>query len=597
MNKKYYLWMIASIVLSLFASCSSDDNLGDEKTTVNVVRDLTFSVTFADYNEDVTTGNEKTRAVTNNSDTISRDFVNMNNGIVADVVLQRDNEKTSKKSVSAMTRSIGNGTYIMLAYQGGVLKGEVEGTITGGTFTPNVGGNKAISLSPGNYDFVLYRSGDFTRSGNNLTMSYASENIMLGRVNNYTITVTPNKQQVPFVMRHAVSRVRVRVTGYKDGGFYGGESIGYLSLSVPNSTENPTTAIYNAANGSWSGSGAKSNIGPFPFYSSSWTKVEDEVGFRLTSPNYAYLMPGANITKVNAVAPFGPSSLNIYGENLTGKNLTITLRPVLKTEPNGSYLINITLRKNFLYLMNDGTTGLLSETIYGGGTKIPIGVVVSQSKKLAAALDVVDIWNTPITPSTTPPASNSGINDHYVEFPVLGTDTDVPNDDGYKYTWEGAGSADGVTIKGNIDGYIYFYGAAQYSPTLPAGKTLSGSIVGKKWFLPSLTDVLMYKGGPGVNNISLHINNWGGGQFGTFPLYDRPMIQVSGTSPNKNTVDLAFIQVGGKRQERRAFYTSTLLNRTGYAGKRLIITEGGYVYSFEPTSYQYGIYLRPFIKY
>ena len=120
MNKKYYLWMIASIVLSLFASCSSDDNLGDEKTTVNVVRDLTFSVTFADYNEDVTTGNEKTRAVTNNSDTISRDFVNMNNGIVADVVLQRDNEKTSKKSVSAMTRSIGNGTYIMLAYQGGI---------------------------------------------------------------------------------------------------------------------------------------------------------------------------------------------------------------------------------------------------------------------------------------------------------------------------------------------------------------------------------------------------------------------------------------------------------------------------------------------
>lgn len=592
MSKKYYLWMVLSILLSVFTSCSNDENLENGEGTVNISKSLTFPVTFADYNEEVTTGNGKTRAVSNSSDTISRDFVNMNNGIVADVVLQHDNEKTSKKSASAMTRSIGNGTYIMLAYQSGILKGEVEGTIIGGTFTPSVGGNKAISLSPGNYDFVLYRSGDFTRSGNNLTMSYASENIMLGRVNNYTITVTPNKQQVPFVMRHAVSRVRVRVTGYKDGGFYGGESIGYLSLSVPNSTENPTTAIYNAANGSWSGSGAKSNIGPFPFYSNSWTKVEDEVGFRLTSPNYAYLMPGANITKVNAVAPFGPSSLNIYGENLTGKNLTITLRPVLKTEPNGSYLINITLRKNFLYLMNDGTTGLLSETIYGGGTKIPIGVVVSQSKKLAAALDVV-MPN--YTYSTTPPASNSGINDHYVEFPELGTDTDVPNDDGYKYTWEGAGSADGVTIKGNIDGYSYFYAAAQYTPTLPAGKTLSGSIVGKKWFLPSLTDVLMYKGGPGVNNISLHINNWGGGQFGTFPLYDRPMIQVSGTSPNKNTVDLAFIQVGGTKQERRSFYTSTLLNRTGYAYKPLIITDGGWVYSFDGDPHSE--YLRPFIKY
>ena len=593
MNKKYYLWMVVSIVLLLFASCSSDDNLGDGKATINVVRDLTFSVTFADYNEEVTAGNEKTRAVSNSSDTISRDFVNMNNGIVADVVLQHDNEKTSKKSVSAMTRSIGSGTYIMLAYQGGILKGEVEGTIIGGTFTPSVGGNKAISLSPGNYDFVLYRSGDFTRNGNNLTITNPSEYVMLGRVNNYTITATPNKQQVPFVMRHAVSRVRVKVTAYNDGGYFGTTSIGSLSLSAVNNNEIPTTATYNLANDSWSGSGSKTFIGAFPSLGSgSWTKVEDADGFRLTSSNYVYLLPGANITKVNATAsPW--SSLNIYGESFSGKNLSFILRPVLKTEPNGSYLINITFRKNFLYLMNDGTTGLLSETIYGGGTKIPIGVVVSQSKKLAAALDIVDPYS--ISSTTTPPASNSGINDHYVEFPVLGTDTDVPNDDGYKYTWEGAGSADGVTIKGNIDGYIYFYGAAQYSPTLPAGKTLSGSIVGKKWFLPSLTDVLMYKGGPGVNNISLHINNWGGGSMGTFPLYDRPMIQVSGTSPNKNTVDLAFIQVGGKKQERRAFYTSTLLNRTGYAYKSLIITDGGYVYSFDPDPHDE--YLRPFIKY
>lgn len=595
MSKKYYLWMVLSILLSVFTSCSNDENLENGEGTVNISKSLTFPVTFADYNEEVTTGNGKTRAVSNSSDTISHDFVNMDNGIVADVVLQRDTEKQSSGDATTKTRSIGNGNYTMLAYQGGVFKGEINGSIIGGSFTPNSGGNNSISLSPGNYDFVLYRSGSFTRNGNNLTITNPSEYVMLGRVNNYTITATPNKQQVPFVMRHAVSRVRVKVTAYKDGSF--GTNIGALSLSAVNNNEIPTAATYDLANDSWSGSGSKTFIGDFPSWGSgSWTKDEDNDGFRLTSSNYEYLLPGANITKLNAtVEPW--QSLTIYGENLSGKNLSFNLSPVLKTEPNGSYLINITLRKNFLYLMNDGTTGLLSETIYGGGTKIPIGVVVSQSKKLAAALDVVDIWNTPITPSTTPPASNSGINDHYVEFPVLGTDTDVPNDDGYKYTWEGAGSADGVTIKGNIDGYIYFYGAAQYSPTLPAGETLSGSIVGKKWFLPSLTDVLMYKGGPGVNNISLHINNWGGGQFGTFPLYDRPMIQVSGTSPNKNTVDLAFIQVGGKRQERRAFYTSTLLNRTGYAGKMLIITEGGYVYSFEPTSYQDGIYLRPFIKY
>ena len=593
MSKKYYLWMVLSILLSVFTSCSNDENLENSEGTINVSKSLTFPVTFADYNEEVTTGNGKTRAVSNSSDTISHDFVNMDNGIVADVVLQRDTEKQSSGAATTMTRSIGSGNYTMLAYQGGVFKGEINGSIIGGSFTPNSGGNNSISLSPGNYDFVLYRSGDFTRNGNNLTITNPSEYVMLGRVNNYTITATPNKQQVPFVMRHAVSRVRVKVTAYKDGGF-GTTSIGSLSLSAVNNNEIPTAATYDLANDSWSGSGSKTFIGAFPSLGSgSWTKVEDEDGFRLTSSNYVYLLPGANITKVNATgSPW--SSVSIYGENLTGKNLSFNLSPVLKTEPNGSYLINITFRKNFIYLMNDGTTGLLSETIYGGGTKVPIGVVVSQSKKLAAALDVV---TTNYTPSTTPPASNSGINDHYVEFPELGTDTDVPNDDGYKYTWEGAGSADGVTIKGNIDAYEKFYAAAQYTPTLPAGKTLSGSIVGKKWFLPSLTDILMYKGGPAINNIKLNINYWGGGSDGTQPLYDRPEIIKSGFSPNNNTVDLAFIQVGGKKQGRRAFYTSTLLNRTGYAYKSLIITDGGYVYSFDPTPYPHGEYLRPFIKY
>ena len=583
--------MVLSIVLSVFTSCSNDENLENSEGTINVSKSLTFPVTFADYNEEVTTGNGKTRAVSNSSDTISHDFVNMDNGIVADVVLQRDTEKQSSGAATTMTRSIGSGNYTMLAYQGGVFKGEINGSIIGGSFTPNSGGNNSISLSPGNYDFVLYRSGDFTRSGNNLTITNPSEYVMLGRVNNYTITATPNKQQVPFVMRHAVSRVRVKVTAYNDQGAFGTTSIGSLSLSAVNNNEIPTAATYDLANDSWSGSGSKTFIGAFPTWGSgSWTKVEDEDGFRLTSSNYVYLLPGANITKVNATgSPW--SSLTIYGENLSGKNLSFNLSPVLKTEPNGSYLINITFRKNFIYLMNDGTTGLLSETIYGGGTKIPIGVVVSQSKKLAAALDVV---TTNYTSSTTPPASNSGINDHYVEFPQLYTDTDVPNDDGYKYTWEGAGSADGVTIKGNIDAYYELYAAAQYTPTLPAGKTLSGSIVGKKWFLPSLTDVLMYKDGPGVNNISLHINNWGGGTDGTLPNYDRPEIIRSGFSRNKNTVDLAFIQVGGKKQGPSAFRTSTLLNRTG--SKSFIITDGGWVYNYD-SFFGYSYHIRPFIKY
>lgn len=529
MKKQYFLAIAMFMLLTVFAACSSDDNLDNGKGKVDVASKFEFPVTFADYNSDVQVGN--TRAAANSSDTLKHEFVNMGNGIVADVTLQRDKENLSgNPAKSASTRTLPNSDYTMLAYQGGVLKGELKGVISGGSFYPNVGDPESMSLAPGNYDFVLYSTSYFTRSGNNLTLTNANEYAILGRTN-YTVTATPQKQKVSFAMKHTAARVRVKFNTYvkvQPSNFN-------VSFSAANPAEVPSSAVYDAATGTWSTSGTG---GSFGFGgSSAWTE-SGSVTYSYTSPSYSYIFPGSNIT--NLKATFGNTT--IYTENLYGKSLTFALTPVLASVANGSYLISITFHYNFLYLMTDGTTGLFSETTFGGGTKTPIAVVISQSKKLAAALEEV---------SSDYQNYSGVVNSGVINIPWSswepGSTFTADGADGYKFTWEASGSADGTTIKANEQTrFPAFYSAAHYTPTLPAGKTLTGSIVGKKWFLPSLGEVLKIYGalkdiGPAGGLYSrsmgggmMDLNYWQWGSYSEGHLSGMaPMafVQVNGVSP------------------------------------------------------------------
>ena len=87
------------------------------------------------------------------------------------------------------------------------------------------------------------------------------------------------------------------------------------------------------------------------------------------------------------------------------------------------------------------------------------------------------------------------------------------------------------------------YSAAHYTPTLPAGKTLTGSIVGKKWFLPSLGEVLKIYGalkdiGPAGG---LYSRSMGGGMMDLNYWQWGPYSEghLSGMAP------MAFVQVNG----------------------------------------------------
>ena len=530
MKKQYFLAIAMFMLLTVFAACSSDDNLDNGKGKVDVASTFEFPVTFADYNSDVQVGN--TRAAANSSDTLKHEFVNMGNGIIADVTLQRDKENLSGNPVqAASTRTLTNDSYTMLAYQSGVLKGELKGFISSGSFIPNAGDPTAMSLAPGNYDFVLYSTSYFTRSGNSLRPTSANEYAILGRTN-YTVTATPQKQKVSFAMKHTAARVRVKFNTYINvqPSYFG------VSFSAANPAEVPSSAVYDAATGTWSTSGTG---GSFGFGgSSAWTESNNGSGvYSYTSPDYSYIFPGSNITNLNANFSYG----RIYTEDLNGKSLTFALTPVLASVANGSYLISITFHYNFLYLMTDGTTGLFSETTFGGGTKTPIAVVISQSKQLAAALEKT---------SYSGSSYYSGqVNNNVVNVPsfIPWTGTGVFSSDGadgYKFTWEASGSADGTTIKANEQTrFPAFYSAAHYTPTLPSGKTLTGSIVGKKWFLPSLGEVLKIY--PALKDLDtsagFYARDMGGG------MIDNTYWQLGMYSPltPSGMASMAFSQVNG----------------------------------------------------
>ena len=529
MKKQYFLAIAMFMLLTVFAACSSDDNLDNGKGKVDVVSKFEFPVTFADYNSDVQVGN--TRAAANSSDTLKHEFVNMGNGLVADVTLQRDKENLSgNPAQAASTRTLTNDSYTMLAYQSGVLKGELKGSISGGNFIPNTGDPESMSLAPGNYDFVLYPTNRFTRSGNNLTSTYASEYSMLGRTN-YTVTASPQKQKVPFAMKHTVARVRVKFNTYvkvQPSNF----RVGFYAA---NPAEVPSSAVYDAATGTWSTSGTG---GSFGLGGSGWTESLGSGIYSYTSHGYFYIFPGSNITNLKATL----ENATIYTENFNSKSLTFALTPVLASVANGSYLISITFHYNFLYLMTDGTTGLFSETTFGGGTKTPIAVVISQSKKLAAALEEV---------SSDYQNYSGVVNSGVINLPwsswTSGSTFTADGADGYKFTWEASGSADGTTIKANEQTrFPAFYSAAHYTPTLPAGKTLTGSIVGKKWFLPSVGEVLKIYGAlkdidPAGGLFSrsmgggmMDLNYWQWGSYSEGHLSGMaPMafVQVNGVSP------------------------------------------------------------------
>lgn len=471
-KRQIILLSIFSAFVLLLTACSNEDNnaLDGGKKDVQTIE---FKVKFADYNDDQ---NIKVTRAGSKDVKLEQKTIDLGNGILADCTLQRD---TTKQRKHATTRALANDTYTMLAYDAAthVFKGEVTGTVTGGVFTAT-SSNSSINLTPGTYDFVLYNS-KVSRSGNNLTVTRTNADAALIGRTTQTITASPSKQYVPFTMKHAGARVRLAISG-----LYVDFPDAKATLSSVGSNDILASSVYDASADTWTagaGSGMSENV---TFEGASPFAVLRGGAFGVVpySKEAFFFMPHTDITKLKLTFTSG----TIYNTNLAGASIIFNPSSSFQLEQNCQYILNIKLKYNYLYLMSDGTTGFFNETTYGGGSKIPIAVVLSKSKRMAIALD-----------NANNNATYNWCNNGYGNYWSVQVNTHMAAsvDDaltssatsGLDETWDPSYTTNAITMYGGSGVKAYnstfpaFNAAASYNTWYTGSQPL-------KWYLPSISD-------------------------------------------------------------------------------------------------------------
>lgn len=471
MKKRVYLaTLFYATLLTLFTACSSDENIGS-KQTVDVAKQITFKMDFVDYNAGDTIEG-KTRAA--QLETSRKQIIPMGN-LFAEVSIKRDTTKESAKVKAATTRALADGRYSVYAYQGTTQKGVMTGTMASNTFTPD-GGIDGMSLEPGTYTFICVND-KVNTSGNQWTVSRENiETALMGIAENVVIATAPKLQNVTFVMKHVGSRVRV---------FAHTECDPYIQSNIKatlSSTANiPQQATFDPASRSFT-------YGNTAAYSKNDLPA-------LYPYTYLYFFPGTNLADLKVTLNGGTAFKLPVNNNRSWSFQNHSLAP------NESYILNITLRYNYIYLYSDGTTGQYTDADFSSHT--PVAIVVSRSKRLAVALNDaksysgsapgtvpnVVAWSTFSTPHQSNTTMSSNFSSHLTDF------------NGEAYTHETTYSSDGI-IKGNDQAdYPAFYEAAHYNP----GVTLTGSLTNAKWFLPTVGDWNLY-----YKNLRLRDNDFDG---------------------------------------------------------------------------------------
>ena len=493
--KQYYSWVVAAVMAvatPFLAACSSEESLAPSRGVA--VTDAHIVINVEPYGAPSAA---KSRAAEAPAVT-KPDTVLLDNGMRAVVSMEEDAPETQ----AATRATMDDGHYTIFALDPATgdritgTKKQLTGTVTGGVFQSDAGSE--MILDPGTYKFVCINDA-VTDHGTWLEVSTGVSNNNYGaavgtiptasdaQIGTSTETINGDDWQVTFLMKHQNARIRLRLVAYTNQlenavGALTGSLAEYpvtlkyaLDGSTPVVTEKTLPYDYAIAKLTLSNTPAESNatyVRAHNFYS-----------------NYMYVMPeGEQIAlwlgegkaygkSFNPAAPTGAGGLSFPS----------------KTQRNHSYTITYRLLPEALYLFQDGSCGALAEK----GSRTPIGIVLEDKTATkdgtAIALDIAPVSLYPIVTGyngvmwdrRTPPLSQA--NNKLCPTHAAA----IADMDGYKYTWEGAGSADGVTIKANSLDYPAFYIAARYGNQLAAnGITVSGSMVGRKWYLPAYGELL-----------------------------------------------------------------------------------------------------------
>lgn len=440
--------IIGSIVL-LLAGCSKE-NSSVENELINVEEAGRILINTETYQPD--------QSFTRAGQTQATEVVDLGNNLIAEVSLEKDEEK------SGLTRAaMSEEHYTIFALNSSNVRvATMKGTVKDGAFKRDAGSPK-IELTPGTYTFVCINDA-VTDNTTSLSVTNGSKNPMIGTTQQ---TISGDGCLIAFTMKHQTARVHFGITSYTSA-----SSGVKATVSSDGSQLNKNVYDLSGENITSTENGSVLS-GEYTFPATpAATRSFYTLPYSATSDDYQYFLP--NLEGKDLKLTF--SAGTVYGESMAGKSIKLT--KIGKLLRNGSYKLNIKL-KNVLYLFADGTVGTFQEK----AERQPIGVVITDKtptqKGLAVALKVLSggvgyQW-----------AINSQANQQGNSAPLSSDFLTQWNDyDGYKWTWEKEGSADGTTIKANSTDFPAFYAAAHYQP----GPTITGTNIGK-WFLPSLGQI------------------------------------------------------------------------------------------------------------
>lgn len=438
--------LTAIITISMFIACSSDDNL-DSKRSENSKQQLTFTLTDEDFNADEEVS--VTRAGKQSLE-VAKDTIDLGNDIFAEATLERDTARDSKPATRAAGMS--NGTYTILAYQSGVLKGTLKGTVTSNVFTAT-SANQSLNLDPGTYTFYCCND-KVNISGNNLTVNRADAGTARIGVTTKVITATPAKQKVDFTMKHVGARVRIKVSGYMP--FYSTADF-KTKNNIPGSTTlNATTGSYSTDNSVAANTSLSAGALFYNAYSKGTGNTFDALG------DYYYLLPGTDLRDL--MVNF--SSLKIYKKEMS--NISLNGNGYLysaSTTQNGSYTLRITLKYNYKFLFQDGTVGKLGTSGHGN----PIAVVINDNNgtpQSGTAMALEDSYTGTTYPESDMPSSYSITSFNSME--------DAGQDkNGYSKTWN------------QFPSYSPAVYAARYGQSGSYRQPFASATNVSKWYLPA----------------------------------------------------------------------------------------------------------------
>lgn len=390
-NTAFLLLALAGMTLT---GCSNEDIVN-----VNPQEGGTGNVSFSIVEKDYESADDapKSRAA---AEEIKPEVQNLGNGLMAEVSLVPD---TTHRAEAPKTRAINTPThYTIQAYQGGVKKGELKGTFSGSTFTPDGGYPSEINLPHGTYDFVCFNDG-VTSNGTQLTVNRSDAATARFTIQRGVVINQKPKQLITFTMKHAGANVPITINfmNYFFRGKYSNtqhvneEGISMRDIDWDNPLEVykykletsanaiPETMVYDFATNT-SNYPAKSQI-------SKTGKLELGLPAAYTTPGQTlvtsgslalngYFLPKTDCSKFKLTFTDG----EICGISLVGKSITVPEQTLV--EANKRYWVVIRLYLTNEYLYEDGTVGPRDKN----PTKTPIAVAVHLGHHIAVALHDVN---------------------------------------------------------------------------------------------------------------------------------------------------------------------------------------------------------------